>query len=114
MSDFSYLRTFTAELTHRNSFFYLFNSVSTVLFYISCLLFTKQVVNFYMNLLMERGKKDNYPRVYAFSTFFYPKLLSEGYRAVKRWTRNVNLFKQDIILVPIHLRSHWTLVVSHF
>ena len=73
-----------------------------------------EVVNFYMNLLMERGKKDNYPRVYAFSTFFYPKLLSEGYRAVKRWTRNVNLFKQDIILVPIHLRSHWTLVVSHF
>ncbi|XP_422676.4 sentrin-specific protease 2 [Gallus gallus] len=70
-----------------------------------------EVVNFYMNLLMERGKKDNYPRVYAFSTFFYPKLLSEGYRAVKRWTRNVNLFKQDIILVPIHLRSHWTLVV---
>lgn len=23
----------------------------------------------------------------------------------------MNLFKQDIILVPIHLRSHWTLVV---
>uniref|UniRef100_A0A8C9EU86 SUMO specific peptidase 2 n=1 Tax=Pavo cristatus TaxID=9049 RepID=A0A8C9EU86_PAVCR len=70
-----------------------------------------EVVNFYMNLLMERGKKEQYPRVYAFSTFFYPRLLSEGYRAVKRWTRNVNLFKQDIILVPIHLRSHWTLVV---
>uniref|UniRef100_A0A803XK66 Ubiquitin-like protease family profile domain-containing protein n=1 Tax=Meleagris gallopavo TaxID=9103 RepID=A0A803XK66_MELGA len=72
-----------------------------------------EVINFYMNLLMERGKKENYPSVYAFNTFFYPKLLSEGYRAVKRWTRNVNLFKQHIILVPIHLRSHWTLVVSH-
>ncbi|POI29885.1 hypothetical protein CIB84_006365 [Bambusicola thoracicus] len=71
-----------------------------------------EVVNFYMNLLMERGKKENYPSVYAFSTFFYPKLLSDGYSAVKRWTRNVNLFKQDIILVPIHVRSHWTLVVK--
>ncbi|XP_021249561.1 sentrin-specific protease 2 isoform X2 [Numida meleagris] len=70
-----------------------------------------EVINFYMNLLMERSKKEGYPAVYAFSTFFYPKLLSEGYRAVRRWTRNVNLFKQDIILVPIHLRAHWTLVV---
>ncbi|XP_031452400.1 sentrin-specific protease 2 isoform X2 [Phasianus colchicus] len=70
-----------------------------------------EVINFYMNLLMERGKKENYPSVYAFSTFFYTRLLSEGYRAVKRWTRNVNLFKQHIILVPIHLTSHWTLVV---
>ncbi|XP_015726576.1 sentrin-specific protease 2 isoform X2 [Coturnix japonica] len=70
-----------------------------------------EVVNFYMNLLVERGKKDDYPTVYAFSTFFYPKLDSDGYRAVRRWTRNVNLFNQDIILIPIHLRSHWTLVV---
>ncbi|XP_052541952.1 sentrin-specific protease 2 [Tympanuchus pallidicinctus] len=70
-----------------------------------------EVINFYMNLLMERGKKENYPSVYAFSTFFCHKLLSEGYTAVKRWTRNVNLFKHHIILVPIHLRSHWTLVV---
>ncbi|XP_072200714.1 sentrin-specific protease 2 [Excalfactoria chinensis] len=70
-----------------------------------------EVINFYMNLLVERGKNDDYPTVFAFSTFFYPKLLSEGYRAVRRWTRNMNLFNQDIILVPIHLRSHWTLVV---
>lgn len=94
-------------------FFYFFNLVSSVLFCILYLLFTIQVINFYMNLLMERGKKENYPSVYAFSTFFCHKLLSEGYTAVKRWTRNVNLFKHHIILVPIHLRSHWTLVVSH-
>ncbi|OXB83463.1 UNVERIFIED_CONTAM: hypothetical protein H355_006310 [Colinus virginianus] len=70
-----------------------------------------EVINFYMNLLVERNKKDNYPALYAFSTFFYPKLISSGYGAVRRWTRNVDLFKHDIILVPIHLREHWTLVV---
>ncbi|OXB65267.1 hypothetical protein ASZ78_001574 [Callipepla squamata] len=70
-----------------------------------------EVINFYMNLLVERNKKDNYPTLYAFSTFFYPKLISLGYGAVRRWTRNVDLFKYDIILVPIHLREHWTLVV---
>ncbi|KFO98741.1 Sentrin-specific protease 2, partial [Calypte anna] len=69
------------------------------------------VINFYVNLLIERSKKEGYPSVHAFSTFFYPKLLSGGYKAVGRWTKHVELFKKDLIFVPIHLRSHWTLVV---
>ncbi|KFP76559.1 Sentrin-specific protease 2, partial [Apaloderma vittatum] len=70
-----------------------------------------EVINFYMSLLMERSKKEGYPVVHAFSTFFYPKLKSEGQKAVTRWTRGVDLFKQDLVLVPIHLGVHWTLVV---
>eukprot|EP00069_Balaena_mysticetus_P003229 bmy_16569T0 len=61
-----------------------------------------EVINFYMNLLVERNKKQGYPALYAFSTFFYPKLKSGGYQAVKRWTKGVNLFEQELILVPIH------------
>lgn len=71
-----------------------------------------QVINFYMTLLVERSKEEGYPAVHAFSTFFYPKLISGGYKAVRRWTRGVDLFQQDLILVPIHLRVHWALVVS--
>ncbi|NWU90442.1 SENP2 protease, partial [Upupa epops] len=70
-----------------------------------------EVINFYMSLLMERSKKEGYPAVHAFSTFFYPKLISGGYKAVRRWTRGVDLFSKDIVLVPIHLRVHWALVV---
>ncbi|KFP61492.1 Sentrin-specific protease 2, partial [Cariama cristata] len=70
-----------------------------------------EVINFYMNLLVERNKKEGYPSVHAFSTFFYPKLISGGYKAVRRWTTGVDLFKRDLILVPIHLRVHWALVV---
>ncbi|KFQ84654.1 Sentrin-specific protease 2, partial [Phoenicopterus ruber ruber] len=70
-----------------------------------------EIINFYMSLLVERNKKEGYPAVHAFSTFFYPKLISGGYKAVRRWTRGVDLFKQDLILVPIHLRVHWALVV---
>ncbi|XP_040423503.1 sentrin-specific protease 2 isoform X3 [Cygnus olor] len=70
-----------------------------------------EIINFYMNLLVERNKKEGYPAVYAFSTFFYPKLISGGYKAVRRWTRSVDLFKQDLIIVPIHLTVHWALVV---
>ncbi|XP_026711352.1 sentrin-specific protease 2 [Athene cunicularia] len=70
-----------------------------------------EIINFYMCLLVERNKKEGYPAVHAFSTFFYPKLISGGYNAVRRWTRDVDLFKKDLIFVPIHLRHHWTLVV---
>ncbi|XP_023407324.1 sentrin-specific protease 2 isoform X4 [Loxodonta africana] len=70
-----------------------------------------EVINFYMNLLVERNKKQGYPALHAFSTFFYPKLRSGGYQAVKRWTKGVNLFEQELILVPIHRKVHWSLVV---
>ncbi|NXL93783.1 SENP2 protease, partial [Alectura lathami] len=70
-----------------------------------------EIINFYMSLLVERNKKEGYPAAYAFSTFFYPKLTAGGYSAVRKWTRGMDLFKQDIILVPIHLRVHWALVV---
>ncbi|NWW42236.1 SENP2 protease, partial [Pedionomus torquatus] len=73
-----------------------------------------QIVNFYMCLVMERSKKEGYPAVHAFSTFFYPKLSSGGYRAVARWTKHVDIFKYDIILVPVHQKMHWTLVVMDF
>ncbi|XP_074429643.1 sentrin-specific protease 2-like [Larus michahellis] len=70
-----------------------------------------EVINFYMGLVMERSKKAGYPSVHAFSSFFYEKLTSGGYEAVGRWTRRVDLFHKDIILVPINLRLHWTLAV---
>ena len=30
---------------------------------------------------------------------------------MKRWTKGVNLFEQELILVPIHRKVHWSLVV---
>ncbi|KAJ6669148.1 hypothetical protein lerEdw1_007957 [Lerista edwardsae] len=69
------------------------------------------VINFYMNLLVERNKRPGLPVLYAFSTFFYPKLNSDGYKAVRRWTKGIDLFQYDMILIPIHVRVHWGLVV---
>jgi len=65
-----------------------------------------------MNLLMDRGGQNNLPKVYSFSTFFYPKLMSGGHQAVRRWTKQVDLFSFDYILVPVHLGMHWCLAVS--
>ncbi|EDL14432.1 mCG147490 [Mus musculus] len=70
-----------------------------------------EVINFYMNLLVERNENQGYPALHVFSTFFYPKLKHSGYSSVKRWTRGINLFEKELILVPIHQRLHWSLVV---
>lgn len=70
-----------------------------------------EVINFYMNLLMERGKDSKWPNVYAFNTFFYPKLIKDGHASLRRWTRKVDIFSYDIIAVPIHLGMHWCMSI---
>lgn len=71
-----------------------------------------EVINFYMNMIVARSKTvDNWPKVYAFNTYFYPKIVEKGQTAVKRWTRKVDIFAHDIILVPVHLNVHWCLAV---
>ncbi|XP_067095899.1 sentrin-specific protease 1 [Osmerus mordax] len=70
-----------------------------------------EVINFYMNLLVERSKEPSLPSVHTFNTFFFPKLRSAGYSAVRRWTKKMDIFSVDILLVPVHLGVHWCLSV---
>ena len=65
-----------------------------------------------MNLLVERSKEPSLPSVHTFNTFFFPKLRSAGYSAVRRWTKKMDIFSVDILLVPVHLGVHWCLSVS--
>ncbi|XP_040904883.1 sentrin-specific protease 1 [Toxotes jaculatrix] len=73
-----------------------------------------EVINFYMNLLVERSKDPSLPSVNTFNTFFYPKLRRSGYAAVRRWTKKMDIFSKDILLVPVHLGVHWCLSVVDF
>ncbi|XP_064490394.1 sentrin-specific protease 1-like [Ornithodoros turicata] len=73
-----------------------------------------EVINFYLNILVERGRTRNFPSVYAFSTFFYPKLVAGGHVALRRWTRKVDIFSHNLVLVPVHLGAHWCLAVIDF
>ncbi|XP_076604522.1 sentrin-specific protease 2 isoform X1 [Chaetodon auriga] len=80
-----------------------------------------EVINFYLSLVMERCSGDAAAlKVYSFSTFFFPKLRgggggqAGGHTAVKRWTKAVDLFLYDLILVPLHLGIHWAMAVIDF
>jgi sentrin-specific protease 1 len=71
-----------------------------------------EVINFYLQMIMSRSQSlDNLPAVYVFNTFFYTKLTSaeNSYNMLRRWTRKVDIFSHDFILIPLHLGMHWTL-----
>lgn len=73
-----------------------------------------EVINFYVNLIQERSKDSKLPSVYAFSTFFYPKLMSSGHSALRRWTKKIDIFAHDLIIVPVHLGFHWCMATIDF
>ncbi|KAI1708925.1 sentrin-specific protease [Ditylenchus destructor] len=71
-----------------------------------------EVINFYMSLICERSRRNHsLPSAYAFTTFFYPALTKKGYANVKEWTKKVDIFAYDLLLIPLHLVNHWCLVV---
>ncbi|CAJ0749532.1 9933_t:CDS:2 [Entrophospora sp. SA101] len=53
--------------------------------------------------------------VYAFSTYFYAKLMKGdeySYSRVIRWTKKIDIFKKKLLFVPININaSHWILAV---
>lgn len=62
-------------------------------------------------------------KIHIFSSFFYRRLSSEkmtktkdsesktGYDLVKTWTRKVDIFAKDFVVVPINESLHWYLAI---
>ncbi|OAX80570.1 hypothetical protein ACJ72_05096 [Emergomyces africanus] len=82
-----------------------------------------EVINAYLELIVDyarraagnSGRHDK-PKYHAFTTFFYSNLRDKGYESVRRWATRAkiggeNLLGMEIILVPVHDHSHWTLIV---
>ncbi|XP_029142313.1 sentrin-specific protease 3 [Protobothrops mucrosquamatus] len=65
-----------------------------------------RVMNMYGDLVMDTVPE----KVHFFNSFFYDKLRTKGYEGVKRWTKNVDIFNKEILLIPIHLEVHWSLL----
>lgn len=61
---------------------------------------------------------------YIFNSFFYTRLTQkmptdgreamQGHASVAKWTRRVNLFEKDFVLIPINENSHWFLAIICF
>jgi sentrin-specific protease 1 len=53
-------------------------------------------------------------RIHFHSTFFFTKLTENGfsYEKVRRWTRGIDVFTNDLIIIPVNVKNtHWYLAV---
>ncbi|WAR07187.1 SENP6-like protein [Mya arenaria] len=90
------------------------------------------IIDFYLKyLLLERLSPEDRARTHIFSSFFYKRLTQrirgaaidddpnlslqvKRHARVKTWTRHVDLFKKDFIVIPINEHAHWFLAIICF
>lgn len=91
------------------------------------------IIDFYLKYLTLHLPKEEQSKVHVFSTFFYKRLTTKPLVALKRsypsemdpnltpaqkrharvknWTKNVNIFEKDFVVVPINESCHWFLAI---
>lgn len=91
------------------------------------------IIDFYLKYLHEQVMTpEQRNRTHIFSSFFYKRLTATSARQrqierdlkmtpaqkrhhrVRSWTKNVNLFEKDFIVIPINELSHWFLAIICF
>ncbi|CAH0556439.1 unnamed protein product [Brassicogethes aeneus] len=94
------------------------------------------IIDFYLKYLINNLPKEKQEKVHVFSTFFYKRLTTKPQKAsrkcqpteldntltaaqkrharVKTWTKTVNLFEKDFVIVPINENAHWFLAIICF
>ncbi|XP_045472822.1 uncharacterized protein LOC123679317 isoform X3 [Harmonia axyridis] len=91
------------------------------------------IIDFYLKYLVNGLIPEEQEKIHVFSTFFYERLTTKplkGFRdinpseldphltpaekrhsRVKTWTKNIDLFKKDFVIVPINENCHWFLAI---
>jgi sentrin-specific protease 7 len=53
-------------------------------------------------------------RVFIYNSFFFRCLEKHSFTKVRSWTRNVNIFDLDFLVVPINEKAHWYVAIICF
>ena len=79
------------------------------------------LIEFYLRFLeqqLEQRNPDLAKRIYFFNTYFFASLTNTprgkrgiNYEAVQKWTRSVDLFQYDYVVVPINESAHWYVAI---
>ncbi|KAL1970792.1 hypothetical protein VTN77DRAFT_2626 [Rasamsonia byssochlamydoides] len=79
------------------------------------------LIGFYLRFLehhLERTNPEASKRIYFFNSYFFATLTNTprgkrgiNYEGVQKWTRNVDLFSHDYVIVPINESAHWYLAI---
>ena len=66
------------------------------------------VINMYLTFVAK--STEPFKKVKSVSTFFHYSLVHHGYDRAKKFTRRLEIFNTDLLLIPIHVPGHWILV----
>eukprot|EP00898_Chlorokybus_atmophyticus_P005516 jgi/Chlat1/5966/Chrsp4S06179 len=79
------------------------------------------LIDFYIKYLQTNLPDSQRARIHFFNSFFYKKLTQAdkdgqsggtvGYARVRNWTRRIDIFTKDYIIVPINESLHWSVAV---
>lgn len=70
------------------------------------------LINYFLSDLDLSSKLQR--RVHVMTTHFFSKLASNKMSDVKSWTKNVDVFAKDFIVVPVNEADHWSLAIICF
>lgn len=62
------------------------------------------IINCFVHLAQEEAEVEGI-KIYCFNSFFFTKLRSNGYSSVRRWTKNVDIFSYNRIIIPINTNN---------
>ncbi|KAF7502505.1 hypothetical protein GJ744_005642 [Endocarpon pusillum] len=72
----------------------------------------------YLEYHLEQNRPEIAQRVYFYNSYFYERLMqsSKGqkginYESVQKWTRNIDIFERDFVIVPVNESYHWYVVI---
>jgi Ulp1 family protease catalytic subunit len=72
------------------------------------------LISFYLNWLEDQYTTES-SQVYFFTTYFYSTLTSQrgkiNHKAVEKWTKSVDVFNYDFLVVPVNEAFHWYLAI---
>jgi len=83
------------------------------------------IIDFYLRYLHnEKLSPEQKAKTHIFSQFFYKRLTTmskdkdqkltaaqKRHSRVASWTKNVNIFEKDFVIIPINEQSHWFLAI---
>jgi sentrin-specific protease 7 len=79
------------------------------------------LIGFYLRYLehyLEKEKPEVAKKVYFFNSYFFARLTQTqkgvkgiNYAAVQKWTRTVDIFSRDFVVVPVNENLHWYVAI---
>lgn len=75
------------------------------------------LIGFYIRFLedhLDRTNKEAAKKVYFFNSYFYATLTNKrpiNYESVQKWTRTVDIFSHDYVVIPINEAAHWYVAI---